>query len=74
VDWKAITQAGRTETNYQLMPGDRIYIASDPLIRAYNYLDKMIAPVERVLGVLFLGSSTINSIRGGNTTAGVVIR
>jgi protein involved in polysaccharide export with SLBB domain len=26
VDWKGITEQGRTETNYQLMPGDRVYV------------------------------------------------
>jgi polysaccharide export outer membrane protein len=26
VDWKGITEQGRTETNYQLEPGDRVYV------------------------------------------------
>jgi protein involved in polysaccharide export with SLBB domain len=26
VDWKAITQDGATQTNYQLQPGDRVYV------------------------------------------------
>ncbi len=72
IDWKAITQAGRTETNYELFPGDRIYISSDPLICLYNYIDKLVSPVERVLGVLFLASSTVQSFRG-NTNSGFVI-
>jgi len=73
VDWKAITQAGSTATNYQLMPGDRIYIHSDALICAYNYIDKMVAPVERVLGLLFLGSSTVNSFRNSGNQGLVVV-
>jgi RNA polymerase sigma factor (sigma-70 family) len=28
VDWKAITQDGQTETNYQLLPGDRLFVRS----------------------------------------------
>jgi polysaccharide export outer membrane protein len=28
VDWNAITQDGATKTNYQLLPGDRVYVAS----------------------------------------------
>ncbi len=72
VDWKAITQAGRTETNYQLLPGDRIYIHSDALICAYNYIDKMVAPIERILGVTFLGVSTFRSFSGTNN-AGVIV-
>jgi polysaccharide export outer membrane protein len=67
VHWKAITQGADTTTNYQLLPGDRIYVSADPLITVYNYLDKMLAPVERVLGVTLLGSSTVQSLRGQNT-------
>ena len=70
VDWKAITQAGRTETNYQLLPGDRIYISSDPLIWLYNTIDKFVAPIERVLGVTLLGTSTVQSFRGNGIGAG----
>ena len=73
VDWKAITQAGNTATNYQLFPGDRIYIHSDAFIAAYNYIDKMVAPIERVMGLLFLSSSTINSFRTGGTGNAVII-
>lgn len=73
VDWQAITQAGQTTTNYQLLPGDRIYIASNPFLKAYNYIDMVVSPVERIFGVLFLGSSTVNSFRGNGTT-GVVVR
>ena len=72
VDWQAIVQAGRTETNYQLLPGDRVYISSNRLIAAYNYLDMVLAPVERVLGVILLGSSTVQSLRGTNT-GGVLV-
>ncbi len=72
VNWKAITQAGDTTTNYQLLPGDRIYIAGDCMVTLYNYLDKFLAPVERVLGVTLLGSSTVQSLRGNNT--GILLR
>jgi polysaccharide biosynthesis/export protein len=74
VSWQAIVQGGDTATNYQLLPGDRIYISSDPMIRAYNYLDKMIAPIERILGVTLLGTTTVQTIRNGTTTTGLVIR
>src|SRR5207244_8737661 len=32
VDWKAITRAGGTDTNYQILPGDRVYVQAEPLI------------------------------------------
>src|SRR5262249_40019572 len=34
VDWAGIVQRGRTATNYQLLPGDRLYIRADPWIKA----------------------------------------
>jgi polysaccharide biosynthesis/export protein len=72
IDWKAITQAGRTETNYELFPGDRIYISSDPLICLYNTIDKIVSPIERVLSVLFLGTETFQAFRG-NGAGGFLI-
>jgi len=32
VDYDAITQRGATATNYQIMPGDRLFIAEDPAV------------------------------------------
>src|SRR5262249_18332737 len=40
VDWKAITQGGATATNYQLFPGDRIYVRADCFIKTDNMLLK----------------------------------
>src|SRR5262249_11476381 len=31
VDWKAITRAGNTRTNYQLLPGDCLYVVTQPI-------------------------------------------
>jgi polysaccharide export outer membrane protein len=31
VDWTGITRAGITQTNYQLLPGDRLYVVSQPM-------------------------------------------
>jgi polysaccharide export outer membrane protein len=66
VDWCAITQRGNVATNYQLFPGDRLYVQADRLIATDNWLAKFLAPIERVLGVTLLGSSTVNSIRNSN--------
>jgi polysaccharide biosynthesis/export protein len=80
VDWCAITQRGITATNYQVLPGDRIYVKADCLIAIDNALAKVLAPVERVLGVTLLGSGTVNSIRtnpnqfNGNNTNNLLIR
>jgi polysaccharide export outer membrane protein len=70
VDWCGIVKNGSAATNYQIFPGDRVYVNSDALIRTDSALGKFLAPVERVLGTVLLGSSTVNSIRNGNTNSG----
>jgi polysaccharide export outer membrane protein len=66
VDWVAITQCADERTNYQLMPGDRVYVMSQPWIRGDNAIGKFLQPIERVLGATLLGSQTVNSIRTGS--------
>jgi polysaccharide export outer membrane protein len=63
VDWCALTMGGSPLTNYQVMPGDRIYIQSQALIRTNNTLAKVLAPIERVLGITLLGASTVAEIQ-----------
>jgi polysaccharide biosynthesis/export protein len=70
VDWCGIAQRGEAATNYQVFPGDRIYVNSDRRIRADSWLGKTLAPVERVLGTTLLGSSVVNSIKNRNGTGG----
>jgi polysaccharide biosynthesis/export protein len=62
VDWKGISQLGSAATNYQIYPGDRIYVGSDPLIRADSILNKILTPLERVTGGVLLGSTTRQSL------------
>ncbi|HTL53945.1 MAG TPA: polysaccharide biosynthesis/export family protein [Planctomycetota bacterium] len=64
VDWCAITRVGDTRTNYQLLPGDRLYVMAQPIIHANNWLQKVLAPVQQALGITLLGSETVNSIKG----------
>jgi polysaccharide export outer membrane protein len=59
VHWGEIVQCGLTATNYHVLPNDRIYVKADALIRFDNMLAKIIAPIERVLGVSLLAQSTI---------------
>jgi polysaccharide export outer membrane protein len=75
VDWKAITQGGSTGTNYQIFPGDRIYVQADCLIWLDNMLAKAIAPVERLFGITLLGTTTVQSFSNNGTGAnGAFIR
>jgi polysaccharide biosynthesis/export protein len=64
VDWRAITAQAGTSTNYQLMPGDRIFIAEDHMIAFDNNLGKLLAPFERVMGFSMLGVGTLTRFSG----------
>jgi polysaccharide biosynthesis/export protein len=68
VDWRGITQDGLTATNYQVLPGDRIYIKADDLVALDNWLVRVTTPVERVFGGILLGAGTYNRV----LNAGVV--
>jgi protein involved in polysaccharide export with SLBB domain len=64
VDWKGITERGRGQTNYQLTAGDRVYVMAAPLITADTYLGRVLAPIERLLGITLLGATTYASVGG----------
>jgi polysaccharide biosynthesis/export protein len=61
VDWVGITQHGLTETNYQLAPGDRVYVKAQNLVVVDTFLARVISPVERVFGILLLGNATVRA-------------
>ena len=64
VDWKAITAQGATATNYQVLPGDRIFVAEDKLVAFDTGLAKFMAPFERLFGFGTLGASTVTRFSG----------
>jgi hypothetical protein len=43
-------------------------VAADKWIVTENWLSKRLNPVDRILGTVLLGSSTVNSIRNRNGT------
>lgn len=62
VDWHGIAQRGETATNYQLMPGDRLFIAHDPLIATNNAISKFVNPFQRMFGGVLMGTYTVRAI------------
>jgi polysaccharide export outer membrane protein len=72
VHWKAITQEGVTTTNYQLFPGDRVYIQADKLIHTDNFIAKVLAPAERIMGFTLLGTSVVRNLKFFNRQGGAV--
>ncbi|WP_020469860.1 polysaccharide biosynthesis/export family protein [Zavarzinella formosa] len=70
VDWIGITRSANTSTNYQLMPGDRIYVKANPLIETDNWMAMILSPVERLLGVTLLGQTTVQALNHPNSVGG----
>jgi polysaccharide export outer membrane protein len=66
VDWNGIVRGGQTKTNYQVLPGDRIYVKADDMITFDNGLAKLIAPLERVAGFVLLGHGAFRAVQFGH--------
>lgn len=62
VNWDDITQGASTATNYQLLPGDRLFIAQDPYLYFDRALQKLTAPWERLFGWVSLGTAMADRI------------
>jgi protein involved in polysaccharide export with SLBB domain len=62
VDYNAIVKGASTDTNYQIMPGDRVFVAEDKLMALDSAFARFTAPVERVFGVTLLGVQTVQTI------------
>jgi polysaccharide export outer membrane protein len=63
IDWLAVTQRGDVSTNFQLLPGDRLYVSEDKWVALDNKLGKFFSPFERALGITSLATSTAKQIR-----------
>ncbi len=63
VDWIAITKGADTGTNYQLLPGDRVFIAASRCELADAFVARVISPVERIFGFSLLGAQTFQSFQ-----------
>jgi polysaccharide export outer membrane protein len=63
VNLAAITSGGDPTTNYQIMPGDRIIVYRDPIVRLTIFLDRLIAPIQSVLGTTLQTAFTIRAVK-----------
>ncbi len=64
VDWVGISQWGVASTNYQLFPGDRVYVKAQRLVTVDNTITRILAPVQQLFGVTLLGTQTVNQVVG----------
>ena len=62
IAWDDITKGASTATNYQMMPGDRLFIAADKLVTFDGVVAKVLRPFERAFGFISLATSTANRI------------
>ncbi|MEN6457947.1 MAG: polysaccharide biosynthesis/export family protein [Thermoguttaceae bacterium] len=64
VKWEDITAQASACTNYQILPGDRVFIAEDRLIALDTGIAKITAPLERIMGFSLLGVGTATRFSG----------
>ena len=63
VNYAAIVNGGDSTTNYQLMPGDRIVVYRDPIVRTTIFIDRLAAPFNSVLNTILQYSFTARSVK-----------
>jgi len=64
VSWEEITADAYACTNYQILPGDRVFIAEDKWIALDTGLAKITAPLDRIMGFSLLGVGTATRFSG----------
>lgn len=62
VSYEDITRGASTATNYQLFPGDRLFIAEDPMVKFGAVVSRITRPFEQVFGFVSLGTAMLNRI------------
>ncbi len=77
VDWNGVTRRGQVKTNYQVLPGDRVYILSQPLTKFDTYFARILSPINRAFSATLIGASTVQTLGPnggfGNGRGGAVI-
>jgi polysaccharide export outer membrane protein len=61
INWKDITRHASMATNYQILPGDRVFIMEDRLTATDRFIAKLLTPFERIFGFSLLGIQTIQT-------------
>jgi polysaccharide biosynthesis/export protein len=61
IAWNDIVHRGHVGTNYQVLPGDRIYVGAQPLVTIDTELARFLAPFERLFADVGLGNATVRS-------------
>ena len=74
VEWDQVVKGGSTTTNYQILPGDRVFIADNPWADLNNFVARTISPFERLFNFGLLNTNAIQTLhrfpRGNYQTVG----
>ena len=71
VDWKGVTRRGHSRTNYQILPGDRVFVMANPLNKLDTQMARVLTPIERAFGATLLGYTTVRTLETGNIGGGI---
>jgi polysaccharide export outer membrane protein len=63
VNLAAITSGGDPTTNYQIMPGDRLIVYRDPIVRLTIFIDRLAAPFQTVIGTMLQESFAVRAAK-----------
>jgi polysaccharide export outer membrane protein len=66
VNYAAIVNGGDTTTNYQLMPGDRLVVYRDPIVRTTILLNRLAEPFSLVINQIFTYSFAARGVKSIN--------
>jgi polysaccharide export outer membrane protein len=66
INYAAIVYAGDTTTNYQLLPGDRIVVYRDPIVRTTIFINRLAAPFNSVVNAILTYSFTARNVKSIN--------
>ncbi|MGC4002042.1 MAG: polysaccharide biosynthesis/export family protein [Pirellulales bacterium] len=70
VNYGDVVKGGNPETNFQLMAGDRVFIADNRYADFDGALERLLSPIQTVMNFTLLGTNTIQTVnrfpRGGN--------
>ena len=66
VNYAAIVNSGDPTTNYQLMPGDRLMVFRDPIVRFTIFVDRLAAPFQTALNSALQYGFTARTIKAIN--------
>jgi polysaccharide export outer membrane protein len=66
VNLAAIVSGGDSTTNYQIMPGDRLMVYRDPIVRTTIFIDRLAAPFQTVVNSVLQYSFAARSAKSIN--------